>query len=256
MKKKILLISVFAIAVLVFSVAAGASMLIPANENAQENAKAAENSPVITETDSGEWDLERVDFIHYAKPENPAKPPAGSASCYKLLGVKWKSFPVNYVVNPANPFGLTEEFVVNTVSTSAETWDMPTATELFNDAVSVDYTAQYGVQNYVNAVVFGNHPDSNVIGVTSVWYKRVGKEIVEFDVLLNTDFVWGDALLDPALMDLQNIATHELGHAVGMGDIYTSSCTAVTMYGYSDYGETIKRTLEQPDVAGLQSMYS
>jgi len=29
----------------------------------------------------------------------------------------------------------------------------------------------------------------------------------------------------------------------------------VTMYGYSNYGETSKRTLEQPDITGLQSMY-
>jgi len=29
----------------------------------------------------------------------------------------------------------------------------------------------------------------------------------------------------------------------------------VTMYGYSDYGEIIKRTLEQPDITGLQTLY-
>lgn len=56
-------------------------------------------------------------------------------------------------------------------------------------------------------------------------------------------------------MDLQNIATHELGHGVGPGDIYSSSCSEVTMYGYSSYGENKKRALEQQDIIGLQKMY-
>ncbi len=237
----------------VFSVIATASMLIPANDNAKENAKAPENSPVISETDSGNWELERVDFIHYAKPTKPGGPK--TETCYKLMGVKWNTLPVSYVINPSNPQGLVAEFITGAVSTSAETWDAATSSELFNNAYTVDYTAQYGVQNYVNAVAFGDYPDSNVIAVTSVWYTRVGKRIVEFDMLFNTRFSWGDATIDPSKMDLQNIATHELGHGAGLADVYSTACSTVTMYGYSTEGETQKRTLEQPDVTGLQKMY-
>ena len=46
-----------------------ASMLIPASDMAKERAKAPEKSPVITETASGEWELERVDFTSYASPD-------------------------------------------------------------------------------------------------------------------------------------------------------------------------------------------
>jgi len=170
------------------------------------------------------------------------------------MGVKWAALPVSYAVNPSNSQGLSEEFVMNTLSASSEAWDAATSSELLN-APSVDYTAQYGMQNYQNAVAFGDYSDANVIGVTTVWYTRVGKRIVEFDMLLNTKYQWGDASLDPALMDLQNIATHEFGHSVGMSDIYSASCTGATMYGYSNNGDLAKRTLEQPDVAGLQKMY-
>ncbi|MBU2637681.1 MAG: matrixin family metalloprotease [Nanoarchaeota archaeon] len=252
MKTKILIAMVLALMLLSFS--AAASMLIPASDKAKENAKAPEHSPVISVTDSGEWELERVDFIHYAKPSSAAKPPK-TDTCYKLMGVTWPSLPVSYAVNPSNPDGLTEEFVTSTFAASAETWDAATSAELFNDAYTVDYTAQYGVQNYENAVAFGAYPDSNVIAVTSVWYTRRGKQIVEFDMLFNTGFSWGDASVDPSLMDFQNIAVHELGHSVGLADLYTASCTAVTMYGYSGEGETSKRSLEQPDVTGLQKMY-
>ncbi|MBA7689098.1 hypothetical protein ES703_97593 [subsurface metagenome] len=57
-------------------------------------------------------------------------------------------------------------------------------------------------------------------------------------------------------MDFGNIATHELGHAVGLDDLYTSKCSEMTMYGYASYGETKKRTLEAGDITGVQKLYS
>lgn len=251
MKTKLnLIFSVFITVALLFSVSAGASMLIPANDNAKDRSQAPDRSPVIGPT----WNLERVDFIHYAKSPAGAKPPAATI-CYKLLGVKWNSFPVDYAINPANPQGLSESFVASALSVGAETWDAATSKELFDDVYGIDYTAQYGIQDFKNSIAFGDYPDNNAIAVTSVWFTRVGKKIVEFDQLYNTRFDWGDTTIDVAKMDLQNIATHELGHAVGMDDIYSTSCSAVTMYGYSNYGEIQKRTLEQPDVTGLQKMY-
>lgn len=247
MKTK-LMIPIFVIAALVFSAIATASMLIPANENAKEHSQAPEHSEAIGDN----WGLERVDFVHYARPSG------GSSkvdSCYKLMGVKWTSFPVSYAINPSNMQGLDEAFVTSAISSGAEAWDAATSKELLNDAYSVDYTAQYGVQDYKNSVVFGNYADSNAIAVTSVWYTRVGKRIVEFDMIFNTQFSWGDSTLNPSLMDLQNIATHEMGHSVGLSDIYSTSCTGVTMYGYSTEGDLQKRSLEQPDITGLQKMY-
>lgn len=243
-------IAIFTTLLLVLSVAATASMILPANENAKGKAKAPEKSPVIGDN----WDIERVDFVHYAKPASPSKP-GKVESCYKLMGVKWPTLPVSYAINPANPAGLSQEFVTATISKSAETWDAATTAELFSDAYSVDYAAVYGTYDGTNAIVFGPYSQSGVIAVTSVWYTRVGKRIVEFDILFNTAYAWGDATIDPAVMDFENIAVHELGHSVGLSDIYTSSCGAVTMYGYSDYGETSKRTLEQPDITGLRQMY-
>ncbi|MEK6868829.1 MAG: matrixin family metalloprotease, partial [Nanoarchaeota archaeon] len=55
-------------------------------------------------------------------------------------------------------------------------------------------------------------------------------------------------------MDFENIATHELGHSVGMGHP-DSTCTEETMYAYADYGETKKRDLNTGDTAGINSLY-
>ncbi|MHA1989095.1 MAG: matrixin family metalloprotease [Promethearchaeota archaeon] len=246
--KKVLVITFSMI--LLLSVLVTAGMLIPAND------RAIEKSPVIGEN----GDLERVDFIHYAKPNNPGKPDKSDKNpkqdnCYKLMGVKWKTLPVDYVINPNNPQNLTEAFVTNTISTSAETWDDATSTELVNNNYTIDYNAKYRVQNFENAIVFGDYSQEGVIGVTSIWYTRRGKQIVEFDMLLDTDFDWGDAEQNPDLMDLENIVTHEFGHGIGLSDVYSDACSNVTMYGYSTEGEISKRTLEQPDITGLQAMY-
>ena len=256
MKKIILGVVIIAI-VLTVSGVASAMMLIPSSDQAKEKAKASENSSVITETEAGEWGLERIDFIHYAKPTNPGKPakPPKTETCYKLMGVKWTIFPVSYVINPENSQDLEENFITSAISSSAETWDRENSKELFNDIYEIKNNVHYGVQDYKNAIDFADYPNSNVIAVTSVWYTRVGKRIVEFDIRFNTDFIWGDAENNSSLMDLQNIATHELGHALGLSDVYSNSCSYVTMYGYSGEGDIEKRTLAQPDITGLLKIY-
>ncbi|MBI5148230.1 matrixin family metalloprotease [Candidatus Pacearchaeota archaeon] len=203
-------------------------------------------------------ELEKVTFIHYKKdkvgnalgrPDFALKPP----QCYKLMGVKWKSLPVNYQINPTNPQSLDSSFIVSAISAGATEWDTNTASNLFNSP-DVNYSAYYGVQNFNNEISFGNYPIAGVIAVTTVWYTPINRQIVEFDIEFDTDFVWGDATVTNGTMDLQNIATHELGHSVGLADLY-NTCTEETMYGYSDYNEIKKRTLNTGDLAGIKRLY-
>ncbi len=213
---------------------------------------AANKSPTLEPLEPGT--LERIVFIHYANGKVVAS--AKAPSCYKLLGVKWRSLPVSYVVNPE-----VEAIIKGAVLASNETWDAATFKELFNNNYSLDATANWD-SDYPdgrNEYSMGNYPQSGVIAVTVVWsgipFGGKGRQIIEYDVMFDTDFTWGDATLNSAVMDLQNIAVHESGHGVGLDDIYSSSCSEVTMYGYSNYGETKTRTLEQSDITGLQKMY-
>ena len=108
--------------------------------------------------------------------------------------------------------------------------------------------------NSENAVFFADL-DSGIIAMASYWYNRATKEIVECDISFNTDFQWGDATIDQTVMDIQNIATHELGHFFNLADIYDTSKTYLTMYGYSGEGDTEKRTLAEGDVKGIQAVF-
>jgi len=226
--------------------------------------------PVLAKPDNpGPPDIAQKIFIHRARPDNPGKgKPGGEEGFYKLLGAKWKSFPVSIEVNPANPSGLDESFVLTVVGTAAEEWDdgaysgwggVPV--DLFGNTITIvdkDYNDLAWTSDKLdgkNTIVWGNYPTSGVIAVTIVWYNTKTKTILEFDMVLDNDYTWGDAKTVADVMDLQNIATHELGHGAGLDDLYQSPAYQETMYGYSALGEIIKRDLYAGDKAGITKLY-
>ena len=213
--------------------------------------------------------LQKFLFIHYEKGHKPQHNPGGNGAadntCSKLLGVKWKQFPVSYVVHPD-----LESAVSGAIAISSETWDAATSKELFNDVYTVNSTANFdGTANSRdsrNEHSYGNFSEPGVIAVTVVWagipIGGKGLQILESDILYDTDFAWGNAgptnetaPANVTIMDLQNIATHEIGHQVGEDDIYDTACSEITMFGFSTEGETKKRTLAAADISGLQKMY-
>jgi len=56
--------------------------------------------------------------------------------------VKWKEFPVNYVIDPDNPNGLTEGFVTDAMSAGAEEWDSHTGEDIFGSYI-IDYNSRW-----------------------------------------------------------------------------------------------------------------
>jgi predicted Zn-dependent protease len=206
---------------------------------------------------------EKITFIHYKdgkiKTIDPNAKPSQN-TCYKLLGVKWNAFPVSYVINPSNNDGLSESFIADSIFASAEQWDAYTSKEIFNNVYSIDYSATFEdvSPDGKNEYVFSSYSQNNVIAITNVWGYFSGpkssRRIVEYDVLFNEYYSWGDVTLNPDLMDLQNIATHETGHGIGLADLY-NTCVQETMYGYSTEGETSKRSLNSGDIAGLKALY-
>lgn len=79
------------------------------------------------------------------------------------------------------------------------------------------------------------------------------RQIVEWDMMFDdVDFDWGNGL--PTTMDFQNIATHEDGHAAGMGHP-SDSCTEETMYRFAAEGEIKKRDLNTGDITGIKALY-
>jgi len=207
--------------------------------------------PVISIAFAGKPDkgpIEKKIFIHRAKPDKPVKPPkpdGGDKEWYKYSGIHWAStdLPVTYVIHTELDSGV--------IMTSFETWDDETSTELFTGG-SGEVTA--GFLDDTNALSYGDYPDAGVIAVTYIWYYGYTGEIIEVDTLFDTTYEWSTSG-ESDKMDLQNIATHELGHWLLLEDLYNRPAREQTMYGYSTYGETSKRSLESGDIAGIQEIY-
>jgi len=96
---------------------------------------------------------------------------------------------------------------------------------------------------------------------TYVWFNRRTREVVEFDMVVNNNLTWdnlsgtGDCVVSSSF-DVQDIATHEFGHVLGIAHTNPSGTNnAQTMYPYGQAGELYKRSLANGDMAGVNAKY-
>lgn len=207
--------------------------------------------PVAASQPTTPPNIEKVTFVHYAKSSDHSKPIwDDTVEDFRLIagGVKWFS-TISYEVNPSGS-GLDAELVMSTLAASSETWDSATSFELFA-APTITSETSVGSDN-TNRIVW-SALSPGVIAVAYLWYNPAMKQIVEFDMVFNTYYTWGTTGASEA-MDLQNIATHEFGHN-GLGDLRPPKDQELTMYAYSDLGETIKQDLGAGDILGIQKLY-
>ena len=187
---------------------------------------------------------------------------ATATACYKFLakGAKWKVIEP-WLVNPDNTRGLDSNFVFSNLTSDITKWETAATFNILGDGAITNATlvADTVRPDNQNEVYFADLSDPNTIAVTIVWGIFGGptfnRQLVEWDQ------IYDDATYDWSMsgeagkMDFENIATHELGHSVGMDDLYNSSCANETMYGYAAFGETIKRSLNAGDILGIDKLY-
>jgi len=217
--------------------------------------------------------LEAV-FIHYEHPGKGKPPPLPEEpkvyDYYLLLGPKWDlgKHPagVSYVINPSGaPAGAELQ-----VKAAFEAWDDATAAELFNNSPLIDINSWWGRLDGKNNVSWQVIADGTVIAATWIWYidkdgsgtMTDGDEMQETDIVFNASQRWGIDLDGEGtayklknMFDVRNIATHEVGHVVGLDDLYETKYSEITMYGYSSKSETKKISLAIGDTNGTRRLY-
>lgn len=178
-----------------------------------------------------------------------------ASTCYSFTsGKKWRT-KENWIVNPANSQGLSSTFLLNNVGADIQKWETAANRDIFSTGILTAQTlvADSSAPDGKNEVYFADVSTKNAIAVTIVWWNYYG--IIEWDQIYDdVDFQWSSTGA-PGKMDFENIATHEIGHAFGMGHP-SSTCKEETMYYSAAYGETKKRSLNTGDITGIKKLYS
>jgi hypothetical protein len=93
-----------------------------------------------------------------------------------------------------------------------------------------------------------------VLASAAACFNTASKEISGFRMALDLDEPWatdGSA----SSVDVQGVATHEMGHVVGIDHTNAPASACLTMYKFSSLGETQKRTLGLGDKLGMDALY-
>lgn len=111
---------------------------------------------------------------------------------------------------------------------------------------------------------WGDRP-SRTVALTSVSYGIQSGEIFDADIEFNDEFfdfgIIDDSSVTSPVMDWGNVATHEVGHLLGLDHsnsqtlVGTQPVSDTTMFIQTFAGETKRRTLAEDDIAGICDAY-
>ena len=162
---------------------------------------------------------------------------------------RWTSSPV-FLLNPANA----------DVSAAAAETAIRTALDAWNTQSGSSFVGQYGgrvsdtatANDRRNVVIFRNASNGSALATTYSWWS--GSSLVDADIIFwdgAFHFFTGTTGCSGGAY-IEDIAAHELGHALGLNH---SGTGGATMYpSYSTCSQAL-RTLAADDMAGAQALY-
>lgn len=204
--------------------------------------------------------IERGVFVDYGYDSPPWYPQNCSTTTYETdtyrwaPKISWASLPVDVTIYTGSaPISGTFEAIKDGFTT----WDDETGTTLYG-SISENTTSGPGVSlNGENTVQWGTiDGPGGIIGVTYYWYYSATKQMMEFDMVLDASESWSTSttgVLDA--FDVQNVATHEVGHTLVLGDIRSPKSCGLTMHAFTWWGDIIKRDLAPGDILGVKAIY-
>ena len=172
---------------------------------------------------------------------------------YVLEGPKWPNGTVNFQLSLGN--------ANKSLSDGSANWNSAVAPALamWNQVIGqvqlngvMNSTAPVSQGDHVNSLgfastFFGHSFGSSTLAITG--YSYSGSTMIEADTLFNTAWTW-DSYRGPlqSAMDIQRVALHELGHAIGLNHS-TAAGAIMNAYVGNQY------TLSPDDIAGVQALY-
>ena len=176
---------------------------------------------------------------------------------YVLTGKRWNTRDPQLKFVLKNDAYLTNEGITAAnvhaaVVAAANTWATASSQNLFGP-VTISSTVATDRYNKINTINWQLNTGS-CLAYARTWYKSTlvdgYKTIVDSDIVFNTKYPWRTSGTVGA--DVQTIALHELGHSLGLGDLYGSTDAEQVMYGYY---KKVKISLGAGDRLGIAKMY-
>ncbi len=214
--------------------------------------------PATGEVVEGWLFIDRVDDDSH-RIDALAKKGAPAVVCWAGLGVAGWSAPEPWGFDPTNSSGIADLDIQTAFETTHATWEAAPGVDIFGSYTAANTQVSVTALDGENNARFGDTGSSTIVAYAQVWAPAVGKpntrHIYEWDVVMQdvgakVFTVSGEAFY----FDLENIAAHEFGHALGLGHP-SNSCTEETMYAFVAIDETKKRDLNTGDIAGVNDLY-
>lgn len=176
---------------------------------------------------------------------------SGVSRAYLLSSHYWATSSVNYYINPSNR-DMSQQAAISTLQAAAANWSEQTTANIH--LVYAGTTSGSSVTNNgKNEVFFRSTSNGSMAGATYYWWGANGK-LLDSDTL----FYDGGFKFFPGSSGcsggeyLEDIATHEFGHSIGLGH---SLLTSATMYPSLYSCSQIWRSLSADDITAVQKAY-
>ena len=183
--------------------------------------------------------------------------------------LKWNASPVRWFATDRGASGITASQFQSEVASAFATWEaVPTSSIAFQFA---GFTSSEPFEDDAISVFgFQDEPDlDRVLGATTFVVDTMTGAIIESDVFFNSIFAWSTvAAGDAGRFDLRSVATHEIGHFVGLGHSALGEtelrpeggrrvlASGAVMFPISlGRGITADRALQPDDIAGVSDLY-
>ena len=173
-----------------------------------------------------------------------------SLSAYTLLGYAWAQPVVPYYINPAN-MDLPTSAIEPAIRAGADAWRLQSGAS-FAFAFA-GYSAQTtNTNDGVNLIMFRNAVSGSAIATTYTWFS--GTRMIETDMVFwdgGFQFFTGSSGCSSGFY-IEDVATHEFGHALGLGH---STVGSATMYPSISTCSQQSRSLDPDDIAAVLALY-
>jgi len=174
-----------------------------------------------------------------------------ATQAYVVNGPKWGTRQVNYYINPVN-LDVSESAAEAAVQTGMAAW-----TSQSNANFSFYYMGRTSgaslANNGKNEIFFRNASNGSVIASTYWWYNG-SYQLIDADIVFydgGFTFFTGTSGCSGGFY-IEDVTTHEAGHALGLGHSGVSGATMLPSMGSCS---TEPRSLDADDVAGVEALY-